>query len=240
MSRFPAARGRSGGRWQTLAGLGGAVLTGIGDVLQLGRPCSGADFDQAAGLVPPHINVEERWRSLWNGAVLPRRRIQVGTLTGLVGIGLLAFGTQAVTRVIHPGALRKVASASAAAATLSGAITHLSTGKVILAYQQASAAGVESTAGRQPSPPSASLLAVSAVGSLSALAVFSIDLAAAGLLGRSAAPILWTLVTPFPCVVATLLTFGFLPAPIGGYARPASISIGLMMHWAVTAATAER
>jgi hypothetical protein len=36
------------------------------------------------------------------------------------------------------------------------------------------------------------------------------------------------------------LTFGFLPAPIGGYARPASISIGLMMHWAVTAASAER
>ena len=222
-----------------LAGLGGAVLTGVGDVLQLGRPCSGSDFDQAAGLVPPHIEVEERWRSLWNGAVLPRRRIQVGTLTGLIGIGLSGFGTQAVTRAIHPGALRWIASASAAAATLLGAITHFSTGKVILAYKQASATGVEATAGPQRSP-SASLLAVSAVGSLSALAVFSIDLAAAALLGRSAAPIVWKLVSPLPCVAATLLTFGFLPAPIGGYARPASISIGSIAYWAAIAASAER
>ena len=86
----------------------------------------------------------------------------------------------------------------------------------------------------------ASLLAVSAVGSLSALAVFSIDLAAAALLGRSAAPIVWKLVSPLPCVAATLLTFGFLPAPIGGYARPASISIGSIAYWAAIAASAER
>jgi hypothetical protein len=120
-----------------------------------------------------------------------------------------------------------------------GAITHFSTGKVILAYKQASATGVEATAGPQRSP-SASLLAVSAVGSLSALAVFSIDLAAAALLGRSAAPIVWKLVSPLPCVAATLLTFGFLPAPIGGYARPASISIGSIAYWAAIAASAER
>ena len=238
MSRFPAA-GPSAGRWLALAGLGGAVLTGIGDVFQLGRPCSGADFDQAAGLIPPNIDVEERWRSLWNGAVLPRRRIQVGTLIGLVGIGLSGFATQAVTRAIHPGALRNMASASAAAATLSGAIAHFSCGKVILAYKQASATRIEPTVGGQPSPPT-SLLAVGAVGSLSALAIFSIDQAAAGLLGRSAAPILSTLVTPFPFVAATLLTFGFLPAPIGGYARPASISIGLMTYWAIAAASAKR
>jgi hypothetical protein len=74
------------------AGLGGAVLTGIGDMLQLGRPGSGQSSIRLQGLVPPHINVEERWRSLWNGVVLPRRRIQVETLTGLVGIGLSGFG----------------------------------------------------------------------------------------------------------------------------------------------------
>jgi hypothetical protein len=109
---------------------------------------------------------------------------------------------------------------------------------VILAYKHASATRIEPTVGGQPSPPT-SLLAVGAVGSLSALAIFSIDQAAAGLLGRSAAPILSTLVTPFPFVAATLLTFGFLPAPIGGYARPASISIGLMTYWAIAAASAK-
>ena len=32
------------------------VRRGIGDVLILGRASSGGDFDQAAGLVPPHID----------------------------------------------------------------------------------------------------------------------------------------------------------------------------------------
>jgi hypothetical protein len=39
-------------------------------------------------------------------------------------------------------------------------------------------------------------------------------------------------------VVATLLTFGALPAPIGGYARPASMSIGLAASFAAAAAAA--
>ena len=41
--------------------------------------------------------------------------------------------------------------------------------------------------------------------------------------------------TPFPCVLATLATFGMLPAPIGGYLRPASMSIGLAVYFAVSA-----
>ena len=40
--------------------------------------------------------------------------------------------------------------------------------------------------------------------------------------------------TSFPCVLATLLTFGALPAPIGGYARPASMSIGLAVSFAAS------
>ena len=42
------------------------------------------------------------------------------------------------------------------------------------------------------------------------------------------------------CLLATLLTFGKLPAPVGGYARPASISIGLMVFFVLVAASAER
>jgi hypothetical protein len=238
MSRFPAA-GPSAGRWLALAGLGGAVLTGIGDVLQLGRPCSGADFDQAAGLIPPNIDVEERWAVLveWRSppaaphpgrdAHRPRRHRSVG-VRDTSGHSSDPSGSPSQ----HGISFRRCP-------TLSGAIAHFSCRKMILAYKQASATRIEPTVGGQPSPPT-SLLAVGAVGSLSALAIFSIDQAAAGLLGRSAAPILSTLVTPFPFVAATLLTFGFLPAPIGGYARPASISIGLMTYWAIAAASAKR
>jgi hypothetical protein len=38
--------------------------------------------------------------------------------------------------------------------------------------------------------------------------------------------------------MSTLLSFGALPAPVGGYARPASMSIGLMAYFLSAAATA--
>jgi hypothetical protein len=47
-------------------------------------------------------------------------------------------------------------------------------------------------------------------------------------------------VTPFPAVLATLLTFGFLPAPVGGYARPASISLGLLAYFGIAAIAGPR
>jgi len=217
------------------------VLTGIGDVLILGRPSSGADFDQAAGVVPPHIDVEKRWLSLWNGAVLSSRRIHVGTISGLVGIGLLEWlSMRGISRAIQPGMQRNVAAASAHAFALSGVLTHLSCGGVILAYKKALAREIESPVGAWTAPRSVtSLLAVSAIASLGALAVFSANQTVAALLRRSTAPILWSAVTPFPCVLATLLTFGTLPAPVGGYARPASISIGLLVYFAVATASAE-
>jgi hypothetical protein len=222
-------------------GLAGAVLTAIGDVLILGRPSSGADFDQAAGVVPVHLEIEKRWLSLWNGAVLPSRRIHIGTVSGLVGIGLLEWlSMRGISRVIQPGVQRNVAAASAHAFALSGVLTHLSCGMVISAYQKALAKEVESAVGARSAPRSVtSLLAVSAIGSLGALAVFSANLTVAALLRRSTAPIIWSTVTPFPCVLATLLTFGTLPTPVGGYARPASISIGLMVYFAIAAGSAE-
>ena len=242
MVRPTAVPGLAGRRGLALVGLTGALLGGIGDVLILGRPCSGRDFDQAAGMVPPHIDPDNKWRSLWNGAALPERRVQVGTLTGHVGIGLLQWlAMRGISRTIHAGRERRIAAAAAAAFAVSGVITHQCCATVILAYKRATGDALESNNGAQRSPRSSTrLLAVSAAASLSALAVFSASLTVAALRRRSSAPAGWSAVTPFPCVMATLLSFGVLPAPIGGYARPASISIGLMTYFAITAASGQR
>jgi hypothetical protein len=82
---------------------------------------------------------------------------------------------------------------------------------------------------------------VSAVGALGALAVFSGAVVGAAGRGPNTTPTVRAvraIATPFPWVVATLLTFGALPAPIGGYARPASMSIGLAASFAAAAAAA--
>lgn len=81
---------------------------------------------------------------------------------------------------------------------------------------------------------------MSVTGALTALAVFSGSLTVAARRRQSHATTSRVVVTPLPCVLATLLTFGVLPAPVGGWARPASLSIGLMVYFAVTAASAER
>ena len=224
-----------------LVGLTGAILTGIGDVLILGRPCSGRDFDHARGVVPPHIEADTTWRSLWNGAALPVRRIHAGTLAGYVGIGLLQWlAMRATSRTIGAGRERTIAAASATAFAVSGVITHQCCATVILAYKRAAEDASEPDNGVRRSPRSSTrLLAVSAAASLSALAAFSASLTVAGLRRRTGAPAWWPAVTPFPCVMATLLTFGALPAPVGGYARPASISIGLMAYFALSGAASE-
>jgi len=224
-----------------LMGLAGAVLTGIGDVLILGRASSGRDFDQATGIVTPHIDADSRWRSMWNGAVLSPRRIHAGTISGLVGIGLLEWlSLRGISRAIHPGAHRRVAEGSATAFALSGMLTHLTCGMVILAYQKALATAAEPTSEARPSPRSVTgLLGIGAIGSIGSLAVFSVNQVVAAVRGRSDVPIGSSVVTPLPPVLATLATFGHLPAPVGGYARPASISTGLLIYFAV-AATAEQ
>jgi hypothetical protein len=224
-------RGPRGGR-PALIGLAGAVLAGVGDVLILGRASSGSEFDRAAGLVPPHVEADDRWRSLWNGAVLPPSRIRAGILTGMAGIAVLEwFGLRAATRAIDRGVERTVATGSAAAFTLSGVITHWSCGAAVLAYQQASQDAAELRGASRISPSFLTrLLGVSAVASLSALAVLSASLAVATLRGRTPTPTWRAAVTPLPCVAATLATFGALPTPVGGYARPASISVGLMIY----------
>ncbi len=211
-------------------------------MLILGRSCSGAHFDQAVGVIPQHIDAEDRWRSLWNGAGFATRRIEVGTIIGLVGIGLLQWPSlHGISRTVGPGLLGRLAAASAAAFALSGVITHLTCGKVILDYKRASLTDVESATGTQPSPRSATrLFGASAIASLGALALFSCSLTVAALRHRGTASISWSSVTPFPCVMVTLLTFGALPAPVGGYARPASISIGLLSYFVIAAGSAER
>lgn len=235
-TRSPRRLGRRG---IALVGLGGALLSGIGDVLLLGRPSSGRDFDQAAGSIPPHIAVDTRWQSLWNGAAFPPRRIQVGTLTGLAGIGILQLlSLRGIARANCRGPLRRLATASAAAFAVSGVLTHLCCAEVISAYGRASKA--EPSNNPLPSPRSVTtLLALSAVGALGGLAVFSGCLIASALRDQPARLSSGAVVTPFPCVLSALLTFGALPAPVGGYARPASMSTGLLVYFAVTAASAE-
>ena len=221
-----------------VVGLAGAILSGIGDVLILGRSSSARDFDRAEGVIPPHIDADRRWKSLWNGAMLAPSRIHAGTLTGVVGIGLLQWlGMRGIAGSIRPGVLRRLATASATAFAVSGVLTHVCCGTVILAYRRAAETGTEPAAGTRPSPRSVTtLLAASAVGALSALAAFSASLTIEAL-RRNPAPTVWAFVTPFPCVMSTLLTFGFLPAPVAGYVRPASMSIGLIIYFAVTAAS---
>lgn len=242
MAQSSAALAPAGRRGLALVGLTGAVLSAIGDVLILGRSCSGRDFDLATGMVPPHIDADNRWRSLWNGAGLPVRRIQVGALTGFVGIGLLQWlALRGISRSIRPGRERRIAAASATAFAVSGVLTHQCCATVILAYQRATRDAPEPDSDVRRSPRSdTGLLAVSAAASLAALASFSASLTAAGLRRRTSAPAWQSTVTPFPCVMATLLTFGALPAPVGGYLRPASISMGLMAYFAVTAASSQR
>ena len=69
-------------------------------------------------------------------------------------------------------------------------------GTVILAYRRAVETGIEPTDGLRPPPRSATLLAVSAVGALSALAGFSGSLTIEALRGRYPSPTLWA-VTAF-------------------------------------------
>jgi hypothetical protein len=242
MIKSTAVLGPAGRRGLALVGLTGALLSGIGDVLILGRPCSGRDFDQATGMVPRHIDADRRWRSLWNGAALPARRIHAGTVAGHVGIGLLQWlAMRGISRTIRTGGERRIAAASATVFAISGVITHQCCGTVILAYKTTTRDGLESNNGARRSPRSSTrLLTVSTAATLGALAAYSASLMVAALRGRNSAPTKWSAVTPFPCVMATLLTFGLLPAPVGGYARPASISIGLATYFAITASSGQR
>jgi len=85
-------------------------------------------------MVPSHIDADNKWRSLWNGAALPARRIHAGTLTGYVGIGLLQWqAMRGISRTIHDGRARRIAGASATAFAVSGVLTHQCCATVILA-----------------------------------------------------------------------------------------------------------
>lgn len=229
-------------REYALVGLAGALLSGVGDVLILGRSCSGQDFDRAKDVIPSSIDPDNRWRSLFNGAVLGRRRLHLGTLIGVVGIGVLQqLGLRGIASTIGPDGPRRLATASATGFAVAGAAAHLCCGSVILNYKQSSETRLASPDGPQPSPRSATaLLAASATGALTALAIFSGSQTVAALRRQSVAPTSTMIVTPLPCVGLTLLTFGVLPAPIGGWARPASMSIGLIAYFAVNAAPVER
>src|SRR3954454_6165949 len=133
-----ALPGPGGARSLALVGLTGAVLSAVGDVLVLGRPCSGREFDHGVGVVPPDVDADDRWRSLWNGAALPVRRVEAGTLVGVVGIGLLQLlALGGISRTLRPGPARKVAAVSAVAFAVSGVVTHQCCGTVILAYRRA-------------------------------------------------------------------------------------------------------
>ena len=125
-------------RTAAVVGLAGAVLSAAGDVLMLGRACSGREFDDATGKIPPTVDADSRWRSLWNGASFAPVRVHTGTVIGVVGIGVLQrAGLQAAARTIPTGRLRRLASVSATGFAMSGVLTHLGCGAVIVAYRQA-------------------------------------------------------------------------------------------------------
>jgi hypothetical protein len=169
--------------------------------------------------------------------------VHAGTVVGVVGIGLLTgTGLRGVAQAIDPGPLRKAAMASVGGFAVSGVATHVSCGAVILAYARARAAASETEVTRAPAaaPAATGLLAVSAVGTLGSLAALSGAHTFSALFRRGGEPTVPEILTPFACVLATLLTFGRLPAPVGGYARPASISLGLLAYFSVTAIVTQR
>ena len=224
------------GRTAAVLGLAGAVLSAVGDVLILGRTCSGREFDDATGRIPPNIDADPRWRSLWNGASFAPGRLQAGTVIGVVGIGVLqGRDCRAAARAVPPGRLRRLATVSAAGFALSGVLTHLGCGTVIRPTGgRRSTQRTPRTVGSSSPRSATTMLAVSALGALGALAVFSGAVIGAAVRDPDPTPMVRAVATPFPCVLATLLTFGALPAPIGGYARPASMSIGLAVSFAVS------
>ena len=144
-----------------------------------------------------------------------------------------------LARTLPAGRARSGATASAWVFAVAGVLTHQCCASLVLAHQRAVA-----TAGLTAVPPRVprtltTLLAASAAGSLAALAGSSAatTVAGPGSLGdrtRRAAG------TPFPWVLAALLTSSALPAPVGGYVRPASISSGLLASFALTALAARR
>ncbi|WP_164983838.1 DUF6796 family protein [Cellulomonas endophytica] len=225
-----------------MVGVVGALLSALGDVLVLGRPCSGRDFDRASGRVPPHVVADPTWRSLWNGAGLPARRIQAGTVIGCLGIALLQWpAMRGISRTLPAGRDRRVAEASAAAFAVAGVLTHQCCGSVVLAYRRAAEEDPGPDTGTRRAPRSATpLLALSTAATLGALATYSAGLTVSALRRPSPSSAWPSVVTPLSSVLVTLLGFGVLPAPIGGFARPASISIGLMTSFAVTAALDRR
>jgi hypothetical protein len=193
-------------------------------------------------MVPAYIEADGTWRSLWNGTALPVRRIRAGSLTGHVGIGLLqCLAMRGLSRTLPDGRERRIAEASATAFAVAGVLTHQCCGTVILAYKKAIDEAHGSGDETRRSPRSATpLLAISTAATLGALAAYSASLTVAALRRRGSAAAWQSVVTPLPSVMVTLLSFGALPAPVGGYARPASISIGLMTYFALTAASGQR
>jgi hypothetical protein len=240
MAASTAVAGSVGERDLALLGLTGSLLSAVGDVLILGRSCSGREFDRAAGMVPPHLDADDRWRSLWNGADLPVRRVHAGALVGDVGIGLLqGLALRGLSRALPAGPERSVAAAAASAFAVAGVLTHQCCATVVLAHRRARHDPSGSRAGGRGPRGGTRLLAVSTAASLGSLAAFSASLTVSALRRRRPGPAWRSVVTPFPPVLAALLTFGVLPAPVGGYARPASISLGLMTYFAVAATSGQ-
>ena len=193
-------------------------------------------------MVPAHVDADGTWRSLWNGVGLSARRIHAGTLTGYLGIGLLQWlALRGIGRTLPAGRERWIAEASATAFAAAGVLTHQCCGTVILAYKKAGEAAPGSDDAARRSPRSATpLLGISTVATFGALAAYSACLMVAAVRRRDSTVAWQSVVTPLPSVMATLLTFGALPAPVGGYARPASVNIGMLTYFAITAASGPR
>ncbi|MGL5851334.1 MAG: DUF6796 family protein [Phycicoccus sp.] len=217
-------------------GVAGAVVTGVGDVLILGRPVSGADFADGVGAAPAFADARAT-ASFWNGVDVGTDRVWWGALIGVIGIGVLErHGLATLVGSVRPRALRQLGQAAVTLFAVFGVAVHFAFGPLLLGYRQAAAAGGD-TWSRTAAPlaDATGLVLLGGGVSLGALAVVSIVLAVGAFRDRVPMPRWAALATPVVLVVAALLVADLLPAPVGGLVYPAWISVGLLLFFMLVA-----
>ncbi|MGL5929449.1 MAG: DUF6796 family protein [Dermatophilaceae bacterium] len=217
-------------------GVAGAVLTGIGDVLMLGRMVSGADFAEGVGVAPIFADAEVV-ASFWNGVDVGTGRVWWGALIGVVGIGVLErYGLSTLVGDLRSAVLRTVGRAAVTVFAVFGVAVHFAFGPLLLGYRQAAVAGA-ATWSRTAAPlaDATDLVMLGGVASLGALAVVSAALAVGLFRDRAPLPRWTALATPIVLVVAALLVAGRLPSPVGGLVYPAWISAGMLVFFVLVA-----
>ncbi len=229
MIKTTAPDRRSDRRGPAMIGLAGAALTAIGDVLILGRNFSGPDFD--------HASVCSRATSSWSadgnrcGTVPSSRRAASASDNRWAGRDRSPGGQACWDHPYDdPGRLRGLAAVSAAAFAVSGVLTHAAE-----RWSGRPACGAErSRTNRRPAlPPATSRRTRWPRASLTGFSVGrrprpgEVPAAASSRRSARRCRVCWN-------------SADFGVGARGGYARPASISIGLMVFFTLVGASLER